>query len=127
MRDDLSIANESGVSIPRLPFGDLKNDILGKGYELSVAFVGENKSRELNKKYRKKDKPTNVLSFSLSKKGGELVLCPAVVKIEAKNFGRSYPEFLGFLVIHGMLHLKGMTHGKKMERSEEKYLSRTKF
>ena len=105
----------------------IKNDILGKKYSLSIAYVSENKSRKINKKYRNEDKPTNILSFALRKNEGELVLCRAVIKREAKNFDRTFGEFLGFLVIHGMLHLKGMKHGIKMEKAEKKYLSRIKF
>lgn len=108
-------------------FGKLKNDILGKDYSLSIAFVSEKKSREINKKYRHKDKSTNVLSFALRKNEGELVLCEAVIKREAKSFGKTFRQFLIFLVIHGMLHLKGLKHSKKMEKLETKYLSRTKF
>jgi probable rRNA maturation factor len=105
----------------------MRKKILGKDYFLSVAFVSPAKSRELNKKYRKKDKPTNVLSFALRKNAGEIILCPAVIKKEAKNFNRTFPQFMQFLVIHGMLHLKGYKHGKKMEQLEEKYSSRTKL
>lgn len=108
-------------------FSAIKNDILGKKYSLSIAYVSGQKSRELNKKYRKKDKATNILSFALRKNEGEIVLCPAVIRKEAKSFDRTFEQFLGFLVIHGMLHLKGLKHGKKMEKLEEKYLSRTKF
>jgi len=100
---------------------------LGKEYSLSIAFVSEKKSREINKKYRNIDKPTNVLSFALYKDVGEIVLCKSVMKKELKKFGRTLPQLVGFLVIHGMLHLKGMEQGKKMEKAEEKYLSRTKF
>ncbi len=115
----------------------IKKDILGKDYSLSVAYVSENKSRELNKKYRKKDRPTNVLSFSLRENFGELVICKAVVKNEVaemkasikkgkknnkeNNLGKNFDEWLGFLVIHGMLHLKGYVHGGTMERLERKY------
>ena len=102
-------------------FARIKNDILGKGYDLSLGLVSEKKSREINKKYRKKDKATNVLSFAFSKTAGELVLCPAVIRKEAKNLGRTYEEWLQFLVIHGMLHLKGMLHGGIMERAEKLY------
>ena len=105
----------------------LKNDILSKEYSLSIAYVSEKKSREINKKYRNKDKPTNVLSFALRKNEGEIVLCKTVIKKEAKNFEKNFDEFLLFLVIHGMLHLKGLKHGKKMEELEKKYLSHTKF
>lgn len=99
----------------------IKQDILGKEYSLSVAFVTEKKSHELNKRYRKKDKPTNVLSFALSKNSGELVLCKAVIKAEAPLQGKTIDEWTGFLVIHGMLHLKGMKHSAIMERVEKKY------
>ncbi|KKR61657.1 rRNA maturation RNase YbeY [Candidatus Nomurabacteria bacterium RIFCSPHIGHO2_01_FULL_39_220] len=112
-------------------FQKLKNDILGKNYSLSIAFVDEKKSREINKKYRKKDKATNVLSFALRENFGELVLCKAVIKREIKNqpknLERNFGNQLRFLVIHGMLHLKGLKHGQKMEKLEKKYLSRTKF
>ncbi len=106
---------------------NLKKDILGKRYSLSIAYVSLNKSREINKKYRGKNRATNILSFSLRKNEGELLLCKSVIKKEAKNFKKKFKEWLGFLVIHGMLHLKGMEHGKRMEKAEEKYLSRTKF
>ncbi len=99
----------------------IKTDILGKGYSLSLAFVSAKKSQEVNKKYRGKDKPTNVLSFALRKNEGEILLCKPVIRKEAKNFGRTFDEFLGFLVIHGLLHLKGCVHGATMERLEAKY------
>jgi probable rRNA maturation factor len=121
MQDTFSIINKTKGKLPRLPLLIIKNDILGAKYSLSMAFVGEKISKELNKKYRGKNKPTNILSFCLSKKDGEIVICPKVVKREAKNFDRTFPEFLGFLVIHGMLHLKGMEHSSRMEIAEEKY------
>ena len=99
----------------------IQKDILGKKYSLSLALVDEKKSKELNKKYRSKNKPTNILSFSLRKDMGEIILCPDVIKREAKNFGKTFQEFLGFLVIHGMLHLKGYDHSSTMERLEKKY------
>ena len=112
-------------------FSTLKDDILGRKYSLSIAYVTHEKSREINKKYRKKDYATNVLSFSLRKNEGELVLSKAVIKREAKMLGKAYEKWLTFLVIHGMLHLKGMKHSSTMERAEKfyykKYLSRTKF
>ncbi len=102
-------------------FEKLKNDILGKDYSLSIAFVSSNKSQEINKKYRNKDKPTNVLSFSLRKNEGELVLCKTLIKKEAKDLGETFERWLSFLVIHGMLHLKGFEHSSTMERLEKKY------
>ena len=104
-------------------FTQIKNDILGEDYSLSIAYVSEKKSRELNKKWRNKDKATNVLSFALSKTLGELVLCKAVIKREAleNKFDRDFENLLGYLVIHGMLHLKGMKHSSTMDKAESKY------
>lgn len=113
------------MNLPRLPILLIKNDILGKKYSLSFAYVTEKQSQEINKKYRGKDKPTNVLSFSLSKNEGEIIICPKVVKRESKdeekNFNKDFRKLLGFLVIHGMLHLKGMEHSSRMDKAEEKY------
>jgi rRNA maturation RNase YbeY len=122
---EFSIINKTKVKIPSLPFAILAEDILGKNYSLSIAFVDEKKSKEINTIYRAKNKSTNILSFVLSKKEGELVLCPSLIKKESedknKNRGKNFREYLGFLVIHGMLHLKGMTHSSRMDRAEEKY------
>ena len=83
-------------------------------------------SKEFNFKYREKNNPTNILSFPLSKKEGEIIICPDIVKTQLEDFGKNFREMLGFLVIHGMLHLKGMEHSskikqEKMERAEKKY------
>jgi probable rRNA maturation factor len=115
------MANKTGTKLPRLPFAEIKNDILGRDYSLSIAFVGKKESGAINKKYRGKDKPTNILSFSMRRNEGEMVLCPQVIKKEASGFGKTFAGFLGFLVIHGMLHLEGMRHGSKMEEAERKY------
>jgi rRNA maturation RNase YbeY len=104
-----------------MEFEKIKQDILGKDYSLSIAFVSEKKSREINKKYRNIDKPTNVLSFALHKDAGEIILCKSVIKKQLKKFGRTFTQLVGFLVIHGMLHLKGMEHSSRMERAENKY------
>lgn len=121
MQETLSVINKTKGKLPSLPFNELKNDILGKNFSCSIVFVGEKRSREFNKKYRDKDKSTNILSFCLSKTEGEMILCPAVAKREYKKFERTFPNFLGFLVIHGMLHLKGMEHSSRMDKAEQKY------
>lgn len=118
MHGELSILNKTGKRLPRLPFASLKDDILGKKYSLSIALVDEKTSHTINKQYRKKDKPTNVLSFELSENSGELVLCPDIIKKETEKFGKDFKNLFGFLVIHGMLHLKGMTHSSKIDREE---------
>ncbi len=125
MSGSFSITNKTKMQIPRLPFSAIKNDILGKNYALSLACVDKEVSRKINRTYRKKNKATNILSFAFSKTEGEIVLCPSVIKKEIQNknkhFGKNYRELLGFLVIHGMLHLKGLRHGGIMEKAEKKY------
>ena len=121
MKDDFSITNLTKGKLPGLPFAMMKTKILGSKYNLSLVFVDEKKSQELNKTYREKDNPTNVLSFPYSKKNGEIFICIRVAKKQASDYGKTWQEFVGFLVIHGILHLKGMQHGSTMELQEEKF------
>ncbi len=131
--ENFSIANHTKGKLTSLPFvnilKEIKDEILGTHYSLSIAFVPKKYSHEINKKYRNKDKPTNVLSFALSKTSGELILSPTVIReeVKLKKFDKNFRELVQFLIIHGMLHLKGFDHGEKMEKLEKKYLSRTKF
>ena len=60
-----------------------------KKITLSIALVGPDRIRELNRKYRKRDKPTDVLSFQYDG-WGEVVICPEVVKKNAKQFQSTY-------------------------------------
>ncbi len=97
-----------------LPFKRIKEKVLGKSYELSVAIVSPAESRRITKKTKRKDKVSNVLAFPLSKNSGEIILCPAA----AGDYT------LGYLFIHGALHLKGLKHGARMDIAEEKVLQR---
>ena len=117
----LSITNLTRGNIPfkGLPFLRIKNKVLGEKYDLSIVFVGDTRSRKLNFQYRGKDKPTNILSFEISKTSGEIFINPRLTKIQAKKFDRSYKNFLCFLVIHGIHHLKGMEHSSRMDKAEE--------
>lgn len=125
MEETFSIINKTKGKVPNLPFAVIARDILGPKYTLSMAFLTPKEMQKINKQYRAKDKPTNVLSFSLSRNEGELLLCPSLIKKESKdknkNFGKNFEDLLGYLVIHGILHLKGMQHGAIMEVSEKKY------
>jgi len=103
----------------------IKKIILGSKYELSLVFCTAKKIQSLNKTYRKINKPTDILSFPLSKNSGEIFICKSETKKMAKEFDRPYDNFLVFLFIHGCVHLKGYDHGPKMEKMEEKF--RNKF
>jgi len=117
----LSVVNKTKGKLPRLPFLNVKNKILGSRYELSIVFLTDKEMRIINKKYRKKDRATNVLSFSLTEKSGELLLAPSLIKKEAPRFEMNVADFTLYLIIHGMLHLKGYEHGSTMEDKEEKW------
>lgn len=125
MISNLDIKNNTKGKFPNLPFVDIKNEVLGKDYDLSLVFIGDKLSRRLNREYRKKDKPTDILSFPLSKNDGEIFINLRLAKKEASHFGRTYSNFLAFLFIHGLVHLKGFEHSSKMERQETKI--RNKF
>jgi rRNA maturation RNase YbeY len=124
MYTSLDFFNDTKSKIPRLAFLRIKEAVLGKKYELSVAIVGTSKIHELNKRWRDKDKPTDVLSFPLSKIEGEIYINPAMAKKEAKKFDRPYGNFILFLFIHGLVHLKGYEHGSRMEAIEKKFRKR---
>lgn len=116
--ENFSITNKTKSTLPRVSFVKIKNAIIGKNYRLSVVFIGKDKSKKLNFTYRGKNKPTNILSFPLDKKTGEIFITLDVAKKETKSFDKNLSNFVAFLFIHGVLHLKGMTHGSRMERKE---------
>lgn len=99
----------------------IKTAILGQRYNLSVAFVLPKEMRRLNRRYRNKDAATEILSFPLSESSGEIIFCQPEVQKKARLFNRTPRSFLLFLLIHGLLHLKGSRHGSKMEREEHKF------
>lgn len=99
----------------------MKESVLGKSYELSISFIGASKMRKINREFRQKDYATDILSFALTKNSGELLIHLPKVKKNAPLFDRTFEKHLKFLVIHGMLHLKGMAHGSRMESMEKKF------
>jgi len=88
---------------------------------LSLAFVGKEEIQKLNKKFRKKNKPTDVLSFNLEQPGylGEIIICPDVVKENAKKFGVTAKSETLKVFVHGILHLCGYDHEKSEKEAEE--------
>jgi probable rRNA maturation factor len=104
--------------------------------ELSVLLAGRARSRALNARYRGRDRATNVLSFpampsALAQAGllGELVICPAVLRDEARAQHKSARAHWAHMVVHGVLHLVGYDHelpeeARRMERREIRTLRR---
>jgi probable rRNA maturation factor len=95
--------------------------------------------QSLNKQYRNKDKPTNVLSFPMESPAeidvsllGDIVLCAPVIKQEAEQQSRSEVSHWAHMVVHGMLHLQGYDHienhdAEQMEQLEIEILSQLGF
>ena len=102
----------------------ITDEILGKEYELSIVIIADKKSQNLNKKFRNKDYPTNVLSFPLEETSGEIFLNLKKSMFEAKDFQMKTKDFLYYLLIHSMLHLKGYDHGNEMESLEKIYMKK---
>ncbi len=99
-----------------------------KEAEVSVSFVHNDVIRELNRTYRQKDRPTDVLSFALEDsddfpiKGetlplvlGDIVISIDQTKEQAHQYNHSFERELSFLFIHGLLHLLGYDHMNKEE------------
>ncbi len=89
--------------------------------ELSVLLADDTFVQSLNRKFRGKDKPTNVLSFPHAPSPadalhnepsslGDIALAYETVKAEAKHQGKSFDDHLAHLVVHGVLHLLGYDH-----------------
>lgn len=104
-----------------LEIEEFKKEILGKRYELSFSFVSKNKIQELNRTYRGKDEPTDILSFPLDENHGEILICKEIAKERSKDRQLPTGDYIIFLLIHGMLHLKGLSHGSQMDKLEKKY------
>jgi probable rRNA maturation factor len=93
---------------------------------ITIRIVARGEGRRLNRQFRKKDYATNVLSFPYGK-SGDLVLCHPVVVREAREQGKSVRAHYAHLVVHGMLHLRGYAHGRRMEMREIRLLARFGF
>jgi len=90
----------------------------GRVPDLSIALVGQGRIRELNKKYRGKNRVTDVLSFP-GNGLGEIVICLREVKKNAKRFGSTFEKELARVLIHGILHLLGYNHEVSEEKAKE--------
>ncbi|KKT44482.1 MAG: putative rRNA maturation factor [Parcubacteria group bacterium GW2011_GWA2_44_15] len=118
--NNFAVTNTTKGKLPRLPFPSMKEAALGKKYDLSLVFASRSTLRKLNRVYRSIDKTTDILSFPIDKTRGEIFISQDEARKEAKKFDRDFENFIGFLFIHGLTHLKGYRHGSRMEGEEEK-------
>lgn len=91
---------------------------------VDIAFVDEKRIRQLNNEYREKDETTDVLSFCYEKKHdtiiGEILLCLPVIEKNAKADEIETEDELKKNIVHGLLHILGFDHGKKMFAIQDK-------
>ncbi|MDF0727214.1 rRNA maturation RNase YbeY [Cytobacillus sp. S13-E01] len=100
------------------------------GTELSVTFVDNERIQEINRDYRDKDRSTDVISFALEEIGegeieilggdmprvlGDIIISIPKTKEQAKEYGHSFTRELGFLTVHGFLHLIGYDHEEEAD------------
>lgn len=106
-----------------LNFAKKEEQIEGNA-ELSVTFVDKEEIQDINRTYRDKDKVTDVISFALEEDEpdidyseldiprvlGDIIICTDVAQEQADTYGHSFERELGFLALHGFLHLLGYDH-----------------
>lgn len=131
------------AAIDRTPHGELLT--IPAAVEVSLRFTSDDEVRTLNRQYRQKDKPTNVLSFPMvqpdlletvtqnSDDGevllGDIVLAHGVCEREAAERGIAIETHATHLIVHGVLHLLGYDHetdaeAETMEGAEREVLAR---
>jgi probable rRNA maturation factor len=90
--------------------------------EITVRIVNAEEGQALNNSYRKKDHPTNVLTFDYAQEPvvlADLVLCAPVVAKEAKEQGKTLQAHYAHLLVHGALHAQGWDHESSTQDAEE--------
>ncbi|MGE0910614.1 rRNA maturation RNase YbeY [Bacillus atrophaeus] len=101
--------------------------------EVSVTIVTNDEIQQINKEYRGKDTPTDVISFALEEEGedeleivgaemppvlGDIIISADRTREQAEEYGHSFLRELGFLAVHGFLHLLGYDHMTKEQEEE---------
>lgn len=117
---ELNLINQSKKPLPRAFLKAWVADVeralrarrvkLPRAAELSIVFMDPGPAKALNLEYRGRAYATDVLSFQNEEPLGDLVLCPQVLERQAREHELSFREELGYMVIHGMLHLLGFDH-----------------
>ncbi|MCQ6273639.1 rRNA maturation RNase YbeY [Bacillus sp. V3B] len=126
-------------TIEKLLFFAAEKEKVEANSELSVTFVTNDRIQEINREYREKDKPTDVISFAMEELGegeipltgvdlprvlGDVIISLAKAREQADDYGHSFIRELGFLAVHGFLHLLGYDH--ENEEEEKIMFSRQK-
>lgn len=143
---DIALSDQTGHAqekhlnmIEKLIVASAKKLELPNNIELSVTIVDNQRIRELNRGYRSIDEPTDVISFALEDEDdfsaffeedfntndfqlprllGDIFISIEKAQEQAEEYGHSFERELGFLVVHGFLHLNGYDHQTKADERE---------
>ena len=87
--------------------------------DICIRIVSRTEAQSLNKRFRQRNKATNVLAFPADEPGllGDVAICGPVVQEEVKNVGCTLPERYAQLIVHGVLHLRGYDHDRDTDAS----------
>lgn len=131
IREDFSLEAQLENLFERAAFTVFEEENIGYSWEISLSFVTPEEIQSINKRFRKKDSVTDVLSFPASddfrfgdknEKGeillGDVIICVKKALSQSKEFGHSFKRELIFLFVHSLLHLLGYDHIKDDERIE---------
>jgi probable rRNA maturation factor len=97
--------------------------------EVDILIATNKRLRDLNRRFRRKDRPTDVLSFPRPS-GGDIAISAQIARDNAQRYGHSFAAELKILVLHGMLHLAGYDHESdngRMARMESRLRSQLKL
>src|SRR5258708_7164821 len=124
---ETAVNNVSQKDLQR--FAQRAQEMAGVPGEVDILIAGNRRLQELNRRFRRKDKPTDVLSFPRPE-GGDIAF-PADIALEnASRYGHAAAEELKILVLHGMLHLAGYDHeadNGRMAKAEARLRARLKL
>jgi probable rRNA maturation factor len=99
--------------------------------EVDILITGDRRLRELNRRFRRRDKPTDVLSFATNEEGGgDIAISADYARRSARLYDHSPSDEMKILILHGMLHLAGHDHAVdqgQMARLEARLRQRLKL
>jgi len=136
--NNLTTVSLDNDSLKRIVRNVLEEEGIKEEVNLSIAFVGDGRMKKANKKYRGKNRTTDVLSFPVEREHfkvekrdlGEIVICLSEVRKNSKRYNSEFKKEVARVLIHGVLHLLGYDHEKtekeaeKMENKQNHYLSK---
>lgn len=132
--DELNLLEQNDIDLyQKLVLFAAKKEAIKERAELSISFVSNEEIQQINRDYRNKDEITDVISFALQDNSdeikmitpenmplalGDIIISFDRAKQQAKEYGHSLRREIGFLIVHGFLHLLGYDHLNETDEKE---------